>query len=154
MRLQSSLEFLTTYSFLFLIIGVILSFLFFFASAPKSSIPSQCTAFSGPSCNLASYYVNLSQRYSVVSFSFTNPGPVPINVLNITVLVNTANSFASGCIPNVVYPGGTFTCIAAMARTPSIGSQINGYYSYNALYCNSGIGNLQNNCTSGINLQY
>ncbi|HVA82671.1 MAG TPA: DUF2341 domain-containing protein [Candidatus Aquilonibacter sp.] len=154
MKLQSSIEFLTTYSFLFLLIGIIISFLFFFSTAPRAVIPGQCISLSGPACLSVQDYVNVSQRYSTITFSFSNAQPVPINVLGMTVLINTANSIASGCIPNVEYPGGTFTCVAAMAQAPSLGTVVSGFYTINTLYCNSGISSLQNNCTTGSNIQY
>ncbi|MDE1869482.1 MAG: hypothetical protein KGH71_00655 [Candidatus Micrarchaeota archaeon] len=154
MKLQSSIEFLTTYSFLFLLIGIIISFLFFFSTAPRAVIPGQCISLSGPSCQSIQDYVNVSQHYSLITFSFSNAQPVPINVLSMSVLINNANSILSGCIPNVEYPGGTFTCVAAMSQAPSPGTVVTGFYTINTLYCNSGISSLQNNCTTGANIQY
>ncbi|MDE1845663.1 MAG: hypothetical protein KGH53_00040 [Candidatus Micrarchaeota archaeon] len=154
MKLQSSIEFLTTYSFLFLLIGIIISFLFFFATAPRSVIPGQCTSLTGLSCASVIDYVNRSLGYSLLTFSFSNSQPVPVNILSMQVLINTANSFSSGCIPNVVYPGGSFTCIGAMAQTPAVGTTVSGFYTINTLYCNSGVSSLQNNCTAGSAIQY
>ncbi|MDE1855847.1 MAG: hypothetical protein KGH49_01260 [Candidatus Micrarchaeota archaeon] len=154
MRAQSSIEFLTTYSFLFLIIGVILSFLFFFSTAPRSTIPSQCTSFSGPMCMSTSDYINTSAGYSLLTFSLANSESVPINITSVSTLINSANSIAGGCTPKIVYPGGYFTCIAAMSRVPSVGSLVSGTYTINALACNGGINSFSNNCTGGASVLY
>ena len=154
MKLQSSIEFLTTYSFLFLLIGIILSFLFFFASSPRAIIPTQCVQLGGPSCTAAIDYVNRTAGYSIITFGFVNSESVPINVTGISALVNTANSISNGCTPQVVLPGGTFTCIAVMQQTPSIGNLVNGFYTINGLYCNNALSGFPSSCASGTNVQY
>ena len=154
MKLQSSVEFLLTYSFLFLLVGVILSFLFFFASAPKSIIPSSCQSNGGVQCNTAIDYVNTSGGYSLITFSISNIQSVPINLSGVQVTINAANSIAGGCVPFVVYPGQSATCIAAMSQTPVAESTVNGFFSVNAIYCNSGLLNLTNGCIGGTNVKY
>ncbi|MDE1824778.1 MAG: hypothetical protein KGH61_00995 [Candidatus Micrarchaeota archaeon] len=154
MKLQSSIEFLLTYSFLFLLVGVIMSFLFFFATAPKAIIPSSCQANGGIQCNTAIDYVNQSGGYSLITISLSNMQSVPINLSGVQVTINTANSIAGGCVPFVLYPGQSATCIAAMTQTPTAQSTVNGFFSVNALYCNSGLLNLANGCIGGTNVQY
>ncbi|EQD37031.1 hypothetical protein B2A_11905, partial [mine drainage metagenome] len=57
-RSQSALEFLSTYAFVFLILAVVISLLFIFASLPRSLLPSQCTFYSGFTCVQAIYTIN------------------------------------------------------------------------------------------------
>ncbi|MDE1762487.1 MAG: hypothetical protein KGH59_04485 [Candidatus Micrarchaeota archaeon] len=157
MRLQSSVEFLTTYSFLFLLIGIVMSLLLFSAASPRAILPSQCVEQSGPHCNTALDYSNRSLGISEVTFSFVNSESVTINVTGISTTIGATNSISggSGCTPTVVYPGGTFTCLAVFNVAPAPASLQSGYYSINALYCNSALSTFPaNNCASGINVRY
>ena len=65
MKAQSSIEFLTTYSFLFLLLGIAVSIILFLSSAPVVSVPSQCTSFAGPTCNFVQLYSNASAAMSL-----------------------------------------------------------------------------------------
>ena len=138
MKAQSAIEFLTTYGFLFAIIGVTLSFIAFLASSAASSVPSQCSSYAGPSCNFVSFYSNTVSTYSVVTLSITNTQSVPINITDIAVTVR-GTTFAGACAPQLVYPGQQATCVAANALAPSIGSTVQGLYSIDAKYCNLGL---------------
>ena len=104
MRSQSSLEFLATYSFLFLILGVVVSVILLLSGAPATSVQSQCSAFAGPTCNLVQIYTNQTAGYTTVTFSLTNSQAVPINVTN-TIVTVKSNSYTGACTPNFLYPG-------------------------------------------------
>ncbi|MDE1873638.1 MAG: hypothetical protein KGI04_00775 [Candidatus Micrarchaeota archaeon] len=147
MRSQSSIEFLTTYSFLFIILGVAISVLIFIAGTPAATIPSQCSAFAGPTCNFVYIYTNASAGYTTVTFSLTNSQPVPVNVTN-TMVSYKNNNFAGACTPNLVYPGEGSTCTAEIGGAISLTTLVQGFYLLNAQFCNSGVYNLSNSrCT-------
>jgi hypothetical protein len=147
MRSQSSIEFLTTYGFLFLILAIVFSVLFFVAKAPATSIQTSCTAFAGPECSLAQLYANASAGYSVFTAMLANSQAVPINITSFSVTINS-NTFTGNCTPTFLYPGQLATC-AVEANTVYTGTgPIDGFYQLPAKYCNSGFGGVsQANCT-------
>lgn len=150
MRAQSSIEFLTTYSFLFLILGVVVSVLIFLAMGTTTSVPQQCTSYGGPNCNFVSMYTSKG-GYSLVTLSITNSQSVPINVTGMTATVKNAN-YAGSCTPSFLYPGQEATCVSSVNIGYSPGVTVQGFYSLNAMFCNSGVAALQKaNCTFDAN---
>ncbi len=143
MRAQSAIEFLTTYSFLFIILGVIVSVIVYISVFPQQSIPSLCSSFSGPSCNYVSIYSNKSAGYSAVTFSLSNSQSVPINISNTLVTVKSFSAIGA-CTPSFIYPGQWSTCTASIPAALVAGVSLLGYYSLNAQYCNSNVFNLSN----------
>lgn len=155
MRLQSAIEFLSTYSFMFLALGIVLSVLLFFGTSPRAFIPNQCTAFSGPNCVFANYYSNQISSYSIITIGATDSVGVPLNVSNVIVQIGAANSTTGACTPSTVLPGGLFTCFAIFKTAPGVGTLIQGFYSINARFCNSGLYAVhQSNCTNGDPVSY
>ncbi len=153
MRAQSSLEFLTTYSFLFMILGITVSIILFLAGAPALTLPSQCASFSGPQCNFVEMYSNTITGYSLITFSFSNSQSVPINLTSMQTEVKslTSNGY---CTPSYLYPGMTSTCTVEQNSAPSTQTQIQGYYTINALFCNSGQANLSTKNCNYEQVQY
>ena len=148
MRLQSAIEFLSTYGFVFIILAALLALILFIATAGRSTIQPQCAGFTGFSCGFANIYSNFTNRYILATVSLTNSQSVPVNIISgsITEGTTTANAF---CTPNFVYPGGETTCVAKFNGIDAIGQLLRGYYSVNAMYCNTGIFEIsQGNCTS------
>lgn len=141
MRSQSSIEFLTTYSFLFLILGVAVSVIIFIAGAPTATIPSSCTAFGGPSCDAVQVYANKTAGYTTVTFSITNSQQVPVNVTN-TIVTVKSNTYTGACTPSLMYPGQESTCTAYIGGFLSPSALVQGFYLLNAQFCNSGVYNL------------
>ncbi len=141
MRAQSAVEFLSTYGFMFAILGIAIALSAFLATSASSGIPSQCNSYAGPSCNFVSLYSNLPSQYSLVTLSITNTQSVPINITNVSVSVRGA-AFPGICAPQLVYPGQEATCVANATIAPSIGSQVQGSYLINAGYCNQGISSI------------
>ncbi len=147
LRLQSSIELLLNYSFALLIIGVIITLLFFVGYSPKSLIPATCSSYAGLSCDFALAYSNASKLYSVYEFSFGNAESAPISIVGVNVMIGTVTSTISGCVPAYVPQGGKTTCIAMMPLTPPKGNIVNGYFSVNALFCSNNLGTIsQTNC--------
>jgi hypothetical protein len=147
MRSQSSIEFLTTYSFLFLILGVVISVIMFLSTSTASILPQQCSSFGGPNCNFISMYSSKAGGYSTLTFSITNSQSVPINITSLSTTIKSASSLGS-CTPAFLYPGQQATCTTSMSIAYNIGTLIQGFYSLNAQYCNAGIAGLARaNCT-------
>ena len=147
MRAQSSIEFLTTYGFMFIIIGIVISVLAFISVSPITYSASQCNAFSGPSCVTAQLYSNTSQHYSLVTLVLTNSEAVPVNISNISVSIRGISSTGT-CTPLYLVPGQSAVCVAKLGFAPSLGTYLQGFYALNGKYCNAGISGLaSSNCT-------
>jgi hypothetical protein len=153
MRSQSSLEFLATYSFLFLILGVVVSVILLLSGAPATSVQSQCSAFAGPTCNLVQIYTNQTAGYTTVTFSLTNSQAVPINVTN-TIVTVKSNSYTGACTPNFLYPGEQSTCTTSTGGPISPTTLVQGFYLLNAQFCNSGVANLSSGNCKFEDVQY
>jgi hypothetical protein len=149
MKAQSSIEFLTTYSFLFIMLGVLASLLFYFASIPRNIIPSSCSSFSGLSCSLASYYANSTAGYSIFTFAFGNSGDVPIEISNISVDVRSF-TYTGYCSPTFLYPGMYAICVAGSNNVYNLGSIIQGFYKVNAYACNNELSKLGSYCNEPV----
>ena len=147
MRAQSSIEFLTTYGFMFIIIGIVISVLAFISVSPITYSASQCNAFAGPSCATAQLYSNTSQHYSLVTLVLTNSEAVPVNISNINVSIRGISSTGT-CTPLYLVPGQSAVCVAKLGFAPSLGTYLQGFYALNGKYCNAGISGLaSSNCT-------
>ncbi len=147
MRSQSSIEFLSTYTFLFVLIGVVLSVILYITVAPSVSVPSQCAAFSGPTCSFIALYANSSAGYSSATFSIINSQSVPINITNTIVTIKGATGVGA-CTPSFLYPGQGSSCTTPLSVVLNAGYLVQGFYTLNAQYCNSGVHSIsQLNCT-------
>ncbi|MEM3838968.1 MAG: hypothetical protein QXF01_00075 [Candidatus Micrarchaeaceae archaeon] len=138
MKMQSALEFLSTYSYVFIVIGIALVSVLLLENSAQASLVSQCYEFGGFECNYVYYYSNISGYYSVASFSLSNSQSVPLNVTNFSVVIG--NTKSSGlCTPTFVYPGQTSVCEAVFNIVRSPAAIVQGTYSIGAKYCNGGI---------------
>lgn len=153
MKLQTAIDFLSTYSFAFLIFGVLLVAILFLASATRSAAPSQCSAVSVLTCNYAGIYTSIANSYSIITFSIINSQAAPINITNLTVLINSVSSIGI-CTPQFVNPSQYTICVANISWNPSIGNLVQGSFVLNTKYCNSGINSLTNKSCSYQNASY
>lgn len=153
MKLQSSLEFLSTYSFMFILLAIALLTLAFLVSSSNLGVGAKCSALSGVACNFLAFYSSKSNGYSLVTLSIVNGQSVPINITNVTVTV-TGITYNGICAPNFLYPGGEAACTVSMPATYAVGILETGYYSINAKYCNSAIGSLYSNNCLYTNVSY
>ncbi|MCL5427781.1 MAG: hypothetical protein M1321_01215 [Candidatus Marsarchaeota archaeon] len=136
MRSQSSVEFLSTYGFVFLVIGVVISLVFVISTYNGGVASTQCTSFSGLTCNYASYYYNVTYGHGMVYLSISNSQNSPINItgVNITVDGTTANGI---CAPDFLYQGQESTCTAMFSATSAQSSLHNGGFDIRAGFCTS-----------------
>lgn len=138
LRAQSSIEFITTYSFLIAIVAFVISIILVIAVSSASVVPSQCVSFGGPSCSLVALYTNVTSGYSLVTLSVSNSQSVPINITNATAAVGSKTYFGA-CAPQYLYPGQSATCIVNITVPQRMGTLVYGTYSLNAKYCNTGV---------------
>lgn len=157
MKLQSATEFLTTYAFMFLIIGIIIVVIIYVAFPGQTVEQNQCTAAGGINCNFAIYDSNTYSNTANVIFSISNSGAAPINVIIGNVVIQN-RSYPASCTPNLIAPGSGSICNGTVIGSYSPGRQVSGYFSITANYCNSPVsqfGNYvsQENCTYNL-VQY
>lgn len=155
MKSQAALEFLTTYGFMFVLIGFALVIILFIATTASGYIPNQCSSVGGFNCNYVNFQSNASIRESVVTLLMTNAQSVPVEINAIVLNIN--NQTASGiCGPQIVYPGATTSCAAIYPNTvKQFDSLVTGAYSINALLCNSGPSQLTaSQCSSFVRVTY
>ena len=149
---QSAVEFISTYSFVFLIIAIVLFLLFLFSSIPTKILPFQCTVFSGFSCIDVIYRLMGSNSQIVVSLTDTQPG-----VINVGAFYAKINSVAAigTCTPSALLPGNVVTCTATLPLTASSGGIYSGVFNITANYCTNGVGNISNTtCSAGSSFVY
>ncbi|MEM3791147.1 MAG: hypothetical protein QXL16_00240 [Candidatus Micrarchaeaceae archaeon] len=137
-RIQSSIEFLTVYGFVFLIIGLSVYIILFYASSTLSFIPSQCNAYSGIYCEVAYIYSNSSLSYSTLTLVVSNSGSEPINISQMSVQIRNSYSYG-GCTPSYIYPGSYSICVAKMPVFDPLGSLVQGFFTLQGYSCNSGV---------------
>ena len=155
-RSQSALEFLSTYAFVFLLLAIVISLLFIFASLPRSLLPSQCTFYSGFTCMQAIYTINVTAGHGAELFVVaedTQPGIV--NVSNFSAYLNFHTSDAGSCAPSVATAGQRIYCIANFTATPTLANTYDGTFRMNADYCASGLNTISNeSCRANSNFSY
>lgn len=136
MRLQSAIEFLSTYGFMLLLVAIIFAALIYFAYPTKTLLQSQCTAFGPVKCNFAIFHSDTASNSANVIFSISNGGAAPISVTGANVVLGS-KTFSGTCSPSIMIPGATSICHATVTPAQSIGTQVSGYFSINAKLCNS-----------------
>ncbi len=153
MRLQSAIEFLTTYGFMITILTILLIIIIYVATPASSVFPSQCSAYGGFVCAQAAYYANTVSNNANVVIFLSNSGSSPTNILSANVIIN-GQTITGQCNPTFLVPGSNTVCIAIESPAAALGSQINGQFSIAAQSCNSGISRFSQQSCSFIQAKY
>lgn len=159
MRMQSAIEFLTTYGFLIVVLTIAIIIIVFIVSATTSYVPSsQCTAYSNINCNFVSDYVNTTVPHSLITFQFTNSQASPITINSFSMSAGNGGTIYTGyCYPLFLYPGEGTTCIVNVSYSNSYATALTtgfiqaGEFTINAQLCNDAVGSLPaGNCTANV----
>lgn len=151
---QSAVEFLTTYSFAFLVIGVALALLYVFSSIPASTLPTQCTFYNGFSSSCDALYYNTSSGANLTVIA-TDAQPGVLNVSSFSAYINFGVSTSGSCAPTVALDGQTIYCTANLAQKPNLGSIYTGTFDVKANYCANSPSNISNaTCPSSTTFVY
>lgn len=142
MRAQAAIEFLTTYGFMFIILGLMLTIIAGIALSTKASIPQQCNTVTGFNCEYVLYYSNTVGPNSIITFSLSNEQSVPISITGFNVTVKNYTAHGS-CSVSYLYPGNLTACTAQFPYIVPSGGGIDGTYVIDAQYCNSPAAELQ-----------
>jgi YVTN family beta-propeller protein len=119
-KAQAAMEYMMTYSWAILIIGVMIGLLYFFLTVPKTISPSSCLIETGLFCedlNIGSY---TSGGATVATFYFVNQETYPLSVPQISVNFNGINLTTGACYPSYVKEGGAFICQVNLTTKSSI----------------------------------
>lgn len=146
MKTQSSLEFLSVYGFLLIILAAAIIIIFAITATTKADIRSQCASFSGLDCNFVNYYSNSVSGYSLAAFSITNGQPTAINVTSANVIVASKN-YTGICSPTYMLPGQESTCLFNLSITQGSGTPVTGFYTIYANVCSSPVSALASACS-------
>lgn len=137
-RLQSAIEFLTTYAFAILIITVVISIIITLAYIPRNSIPQSCDFYGGLTCTDVAYF-NLSHAGgSSLVISAIDAEPGIMNVSSFNAVVDYRKSFKGSCYPNPVSQGDIIYCTANFTEGTSTGITYSGTFNISAQYCTPG----------------
>lgn len=140
---QSSIEFLSSYSFVLVIIGAVLVMLFILTGISKSAIPNNCTSYGGFNCADSAYAINVTaQRGSLLYLIFLDEQPGIVNITRFTATLDYANSTAGSCSPATVQNGNYFVCSANFTLKPTLGNTYSGHFLIRANYCSPSLTNL------------
>ncbi|MEM0087082.1 MAG: hypothetical protein QXT36_03825 [Candidatus Micrarchaeaceae archaeon] len=140
MRLQSAIEFLTTYAWVFIIIAVFIAVISAFISIknPIGFVPSSCYIAPELPCYTLAFMSNSSASTFIIIFSNNIGATMQFPANSITLIPTTAGtSFTGSCLPANVPNGASVVCkVIANGYTPSIGSQATPSYTltYDACY--------------------
>ncbi len=156
LHIQSAMEFLTTYSWAFLLIAVMLSVLFMIAFIPKTIISNSCNFYSGFYC----YDSVLSNTYSPtntptgselkVLLSDTQVGTISISSFN--AILGNSNSFNSLCTNSTLHQGSKTLCTATFNSIINRGVIEMGSLYIRGNYCAGAISSLSTgSCSSNGN---
>ncbi|MGI0100481.1 MAG: hypothetical protein ACREBH_02050 [Candidatus Micrarchaeaceae archaeon] len=150
---QSAIEFLTTYSFTFLIIALMLVLLLLYSALPKQTLPLSCTFYSGFNC-LDNAYFNLGYGSQLV-IKATNTQPGIVNISNFTATVDYAKSTSGYCTPRISTAGQTVYCVANLSMSPTLGNIYTVTFDASASYCAYSPGSISNfSCVSNSIVTY
>lgn len=135
LRLQSAVEFLFTYSWALLIIGILAVFILFFVSVSRAVVPTGCSFTSGLGCAGMSIGSNaLGTRINIVA---TNGQDYTLD--NPFVVIGTAYGTASAfCAPTNVVQGGSMLCTVSLNNQIKTGTHVYGNMSMSMSTCLSG----------------
>ncbi len=141
MKGQATVEFMSTYGFMFLVLGIAIFAIFILTTYTNSIQDTTCNTFSNVACNFVEYYPNTTYGYGVLQLSIENGQSTPINITQISSNVSGTNGFGS-CAPSFLYPAQESLC-KIIFNNSNFGSQVtSGVYSINLGYCNSGVTSL------------
>ncbi|EQD57043.1 hypothetical protein B2A_05001, partial [mine drainage metagenome] len=124
-RGQSAVEYVITYSWAILIIGIIIGLLYFYGFMSLALRPTGCTINGNLYCEDSMLGMYTHNGAYVMGVLMTNTNQYPISNPTINVSYNGYNSGKAECIDGMVPPGGAFLCIVNLPTNKlSIGEYI------------------------------
>lgn len=154
-RSQSAIEFLNTYSFVFLIIAVVLAMLYILVQVPSTVLPSQCTFYSGFSCQDSEYSVNAVSGTTSLYLLALDSQPGVVNITSFSADIASTGSVSGSCAPSRVSQGQLLLCTATFASAATAGASYVGSFAIVGNYCTPGASNsISVNCPATSQFSY
>jgi len=134
-KAQSAMEYLTTYGWAILIVGIITSLLYLYSTTPSTIVPTSCVFVTGVHCNAMVIGVNPTTHATTIALFLTNSQPYPLANPYLFVKLNGANSTGVSCTPNYALASGSMVCVLPLSKKTSLGQFLSGRLYLNATYC-------------------
>ncbi|MDE1833218.1 MAG: hypothetical protein KGH58_02250, partial [Candidatus Micrarchaeota archaeon] len=77
-KAQSAMEYLTTYGWAILIVGIVTAILYLYSTTPTTVVPTSCIFVTGAYCNAIVVGANPVTHATTVALFLTNSQPYPI----------------------------------------------------------------------------
>ena len=151
-RAQSAVEYLVTYGWAMLLIGVVISLLYLYLIVPGVVASNSCSFLSGAYCVDLVLGSNVTTHSSVMALFITNTQPYPIKDPSLYTSINGVNSTVSECKPDYVLAGGSMICSLPITQTTTLGQFLSGDLYLNATYC--GLSSTPGTCVQAPNETY
>ncbi len=129
------MDFIMTYGWALLIIGVIVAFLFVYVRASARAAPASCLFYYGVHCSDIVIAANQALGKDQLTLVLHNALPYPIESAVMYARINGVNSSASACYPDYVLSGGELACTANVVAPEAVGASVGGIVYVGALYC-------------------
>ena len=147
--LQSSVEFLTTYSFVIILVALSVAIIFAVTSSTRTQQQAQCSMFSGFSCNYISFYSSGSGKYSLITLSVDNSQSAAVNVTNTIISIGNEN-YTGTCAPSLLSEGQEATCTVVVTSAPRSGASESGFLTVNANLCGISVYTMPSECSQPL----
>lgn len=136
---QSAIEFISTYGFVFLIIGVVMSVLLVIVNVPKLTYSFNCTVYGGFYCTdtVLSYNSVTGDTSLYLNLLNNHPGIVNISTFNATI--KGISSISGSCTPTLSFQSNTVNCTASIPIKSKLGNSYTGFFAISANYCSSSL---------------
>jgi hypothetical protein len=134
-RSQAAIEYIITYSWAILIIGLVVAFIFFYLVIPKTIVPPSCSFDIAMSCSDLVIGTNIITHSTTIALLLSNQQTYPIENPQLAVNVNGTNSTLVNCLPNYVLAGGVMLCQKTLPLSTTLGAFVGGQMYLNASYC-------------------
>ncbi|MDE1860113.1 MAG: hypothetical protein KGH72_00150 [Candidatus Micrarchaeota archaeon] len=140
-KAQSAMEFLVTYGWALIIVGIMVAFMFQYITAQSSFASRQCQFAYGVTCNGAFAYSNA--MFTNVSVKLNNSQSYLVLNPNINVSIMNYGNYSGGCRPAAAAEGNGITCNVIFNTQIKTGTVISGILYVNVTACPS---NNKNSC--------
>lgn len=140
-RAQSAIEFLTTYGWTLLAVGLTIAVVFYLVNTRQTPVSSSCNIEPGLSCSQLLFVGNGSATNAIIVFT-NNLGvtlDMPANSFRIADPY-TASIYKGNCFPTNAPPGATLLCRSAMTsmRSVPVDTEFNPTFYVNYRLCPNG----------------
>lgn|GEM_PF-2606243 len=149
-RGQSAIEYITTYGWAIVILGIVISILYLYTSAPAQAIPDTCSFVNGVFCQDIILGTNSISHATTAAFLLTNSKEYSLKNPVLYAQLNGKNSVPVNCEPPYVLPGGSMICTVTLPVNSTIGALISGNLYLNATYCGLSNQSSNRNCSNGV----